>query len=60
VDDRHGAREIRDEEDGRLERGDQDGLEALVVGGDLGPELFDPRLDLLGREVPLTEPLIGV
>jgi hypothetical protein len=60
VDDRHGAREIRDEEHGGLERGDQNGLEALVVGGDLGSELFDPRVDLLGREVRLTEPLIGV
>jgi hypothetical protein len=59
VDDRDGAGEVGDEDDRRLERGDQDGLEALVVGGDLGPELFDPRLDLLGGEVRLADPRIG-
>jgi hypothetical protein len=47
VDDRQGAREIRDEDDCCLERGDKDRLEALVAGRDLGSELLDASLDLL-------------
>jgi len=41
-------REIRQEEDARLERGDEDGVAALVVPGDLGAELGNARSDLLG------------
>jgi hypothetical protein len=59
VDDGQGAREIGDEDKRRLERGDEDGLEAVVVGGDLLPELLDPGPDLLPREVDLTDPRIG-
>jgi hypothetical protein len=60
VQDRHGAREIGDEDERRLERGDEDRLEILVVAGDLGAELLDPRGDLLPREVDLADPRIGI
>jgi hypothetical protein len=59
VDDRHRAREIGDEDERGLERGDEDGLEAVVVGRDLGAELLDAGLDLLTREVRLADPLVG-
>jgi hypothetical protein len=59
VDDRQGAREIGDEDDCGLERGDEDRLQALVVGRDLGSELLDPSLDLLPREVDLADSLVG-
>jgi hypothetical protein len=59
VDDRHGAREIGDEDERRLQRGDEDRLEAVVVRGDLRAELLDARLDLLAREVDLADPRIG-
>ena len=42
------AREIRDEEERALERRDEDRVEPLVIRRDLGAELGDPRLDLLG------------
>jgi hypothetical protein len=44
------ARQVRDEEERALERRDQDGVESFVVRRDLGAELSDPCLDLLGRE----------
>jgi hypothetical protein len=44
------AREVGDEEERALERRDQDRVESLVVRRDLGAELGDPRLDLVGRE----------
>jgi hypothetical protein len=59
VNDRQGAREIRDEDDCGLERGDEDRLQALVVGCDLGSELLDPSFDLLPREVDLADSLVG-
>jgi hypothetical protein len=59
VDDRQRAREVGDEDDRRLQRGDEDWLAALVVGGDLRAELGDPRLDLLLREVDLADPGVG-
>jgi hypothetical protein len=54
------AREVCQEEDARLQRGDEDRLAPLVVAGDLGAELRDARLDLAGREVDLTERLLGL
>jgi hypothetical protein len=36
--DRQGARQVGDERDARLQRGDEQRLEAGVVGGDLGSE----------------------
>jgi hypothetical protein len=59
VDDRQRAREIGDEDDCGLERGDEDRLEAVVVDGNLRAELLDPSLDLLPREVDLADPLVG-
>jgi hypothetical protein len=37
------ARQIGDEDDARLEGRDEQRLSALVVTGDLAPELADPR-----------------
>jgi hypothetical protein len=59
VDDRQRAGKIGDEDDCGLERGDEDRLEVLVVGRDLGSELLDPSLDLLPREVDLADSLVG-
>ena len=50
VRDLDGAREVGDEEERALERRDQDGVATLVLRRDLGAELRDARLDLLGRE----------
>jgi hypothetical protein len=58
VDDRQGAREVGDEDERRLQRGDEDWLEAVVVSGDLRSELPDPGLDLLPREVDLADALV--
>jgi hypothetical protein len=54
-----GAREVGDEDDARLERGDEQRLAALVVAGDLTPELGDARSQLLAREVDLPELRLG-
>jgi hypothetical protein len=59
VDDRQSAREIGDEDDCGLERGNEDRFEALVGGRDLGCELLDASLDLLPCEVDLADPLVG-
>jgi hypothetical protein len=48
---RNSPREIGDEEERAFQRSDEDRVEAVVVGGDLGAELADPCLDLLGGEV---------
>ena len=45
------AREIGEEDDARLERRDEDRIEAVVRGGDLGAELGDARGDLLPRQM---------
>jgi hypothetical protein len=49
------AREVGDEEERAFERRDEYEIEAAVVGGDLGPELDDARLDLLRGEVRLAD-----
>jgi len=56
VHDRDGAREVGCEEERSLQRRDEQRLEAVVVGGDLGPELGDAVLDLLRGEVRLADP----
>ena len=48
VRDRYRAAEVGDEDDARLQRGDEDRDAALVVGDDLRAQLVDPRFDLLG------------
>jgi hypothetical protein len=41
--DRQGARQVRDEDDARLERRDEQRFPPFVVTGDLTPELADTR-----------------
>jgi hypothetical protein len=55
VRDRDRAREVGDEEDARLERGDEERLAAFVVARNRSPELGDARADLGGREVELPD-----
>ena len=45
------AREIGEEHDARLERRDEDGIEAVVFAPDLLSQLGDPGRDLPAREV---------
>jgi hypothetical protein len=59
VNDGQRAREVGDEDDRRLQRGDEDRLAAFVIAGDLRAELGNPGLDLLVREVDLADPGIG-
>jgi hypothetical protein len=56
VDDRDGPREVGEEDDRGLQRGDEDRLAARIVGRDRGAELLDPGADVLGREVDLSDP----
>jgi hypothetical protein len=60
VRDRDGAREIGEEEERALERSDEQGVETVVVGRDLGAELGDARAQLLRGEVRLAglEPVV--
>jgi hypothetical protein len=53
--DRQRAREVGDERDAGLERRDQQRLEALVVGGDLGAEPGDAGLQLVLCEEDLAD-----
>jgi hypothetical protein len=57
--DRQGAGQVRDEDDARFERRDEQRLPIFVVTGDLAPELADTRPQLLAREVDLPEPRPG-
>jgi hypothetical protein len=59
VHDRQRAREIGDKDDRRRQRGDEDRLEAVVVGGNLRAEFLDTSFDLLAREVDLADSLVG-
>ncbi len=56
---REGAREVDEERDGGLQRADEQRLAAGVVAGELCAELGDARADLLGREVDLSDPVVG-
>ena len=49
------ARQVGQEDEGRLQRADEQRLLAGVVGGDLLAELRDAGRDLLGREVDLSD-----
>jgi hypothetical protein len=60
VQDRQRAREIRREDEARLERANQQRFAPRVVARDLGAELDDARPDLLRREVDLADPRIDV
>jgi hypothetical protein len=57
--DRQGTREVGEEDDARLQRPDEQRLAAGVVGGEFGPELVDPRCDLLGGEVDVADSVVG-
>jgi hypothetical protein len=59
VDDRQRPGQVGDEDDRRLQRGDEDRLAALVVASDLRAELLDPGGDLLRGEVGLADPRVG-
>jgi len=50
-------RKVGQEEDARLQRGDEDRLASLVVARDLDAQLAYPGLDLAGGEVDVTERL---
>jgi hypothetical protein len=49
--DADGAGEVGNEDEARLQRGDQEGLAAVVVARDLAAELADACAQLLTREV---------
>ena len=49
------AREVGDEDEAGLQRGDEERLAAVVVARKLAAELADARLQLLAREVDLAE-----
>jgi hypothetical protein len=59
MEDRCRAREVGDEDQARLQRGDEKRLAVAVLGGDLAPELRDARSDLRGGEIDLTDPVVG-
>jgi hypothetical protein len=50
------AREVGEKDEARLEQRDQQQLAALVLAGDLGAELADPRSQLLRREEDVADP----
>jgi hypothetical protein len=60
VQDRQRPREVREEDEARLQRADEKRLLAVVVVRDLGAELGDARLDLLRAEIDLPDPRVGV
>jgi hypothetical protein len=57
--DRQAARKVGDERDRRLQRRDQDRLEALVVPCDVGAELGDSRPELVRVEEDLPDSVVG-
>jgi hypothetical protein len=52
------AREVGEEDERALENGDEDGLAAGVIARDLRPQLDDPCLDLVTREIDLSDPRV--
>jgi hypothetical protein len=58
VDDRHRTREVGEEDDARLEGGDEQRLPRVVVGGDLRAELADARRQLAFGEVDASDALV--
>jgi hypothetical protein len=58
VDDRQRPREVGDEDQRGLQRGDEDRLEPVVVDRDLGAQLLDPLVDLVGGEVDVADALV--
>jgi hypothetical protein len=60
MDDRHRAREISEEDDARFERGDEQGLVALVIVRDLPAQLFYALGDRVRAEVDIADAGIEV
>jgi len=58
--DRNRAREIGDEDEARLQEPDEQRLTAGVVIRDLPAELVDAGGDLLGAEIDLPDPRVGL
>jgi hypothetical protein len=58
VGDRQRPRQVGEEDDARLQRRDQDGLQPLVVRGDRGAELLDARPELLRAEVDVSDAFV--
>ena len=59
VRDRNGAREIGEEDEAALQRGDEERLCAVVVRRDLTPALVDAGADLLRAEIDLADAAVG-
>jgi hypothetical protein len=53
--DRRRPRQIREKDEARLERRDEERLDAVVGVRDLGAELLDPALNLVPAEVNLAD-----
>jgi hypothetical protein len=60
VDDRRGATQVGEEDEARLQRGDEKGLAAGVIARDLLPELADAVPDLVCGEIDGADPGISV
>jgi hypothetical protein len=58
MENRNRPREVGEEDDRRLERGDEQRLPAFVVARDPGAELADARLNLFRSEVDLADPRV--
>jgi hypothetical protein len=56
--DRNRAREVGDEDEAGLQRRDEQGLAAAVIGRELGPELGDASPDLTRAEVDVSDALV--
>jgi hypothetical protein len=60
VEDRQRPREVRDEDEARFQRADEERLRLGIVARDLGAELDDARPNLRRREVNLAKPVARV
>jgi hypothetical protein len=58
VEDRGGAGDVREEDEARLQRADEERLPAVVVGGKLGSELANAGRDLRCGQVDLPDPVV--
>ena len=54
------ARQVGEEDEARLQKRDQEQFATLVLEGDLGAELTDPRLQFFRREKDVADPAVGV
>ena len=52
---REGARQVGDEDEARLERGDEQRVPSFVFERELVPELADADVELLAREVDVVD-----